>query len=226
MTGSFFNWAVPESLGLPPDPVKLVLEFHSQAVVMHVFDDLATTKVVSAMDVAHALARELSFSSGLLPKNALWWSNTPDGPVTAIWQEPKVWRVALQEVALGAPRRFMIPMPGLVFLCQSGKAPWVFAAKRRPSRDTDLVYKAPLCNIFSDGRSCPGTHKFPLEVGEIPDSFFRSFFTATADLRDRSKQFPDNIVKLWEHLDGKPDYPLADLVRHGSVQDLTMVRRS
>lgn len=227
MSHSFFNWAVPESLGLPPDPVKLVLEFHGQAVVMHVFEnELATTKVVWAMDIARVLARELPSSSGLLAKNALWWGDTPGGPVTAIWQEPRVWRVALQEEALGTPRRFTIPMPGLIFLCRAGQAPGVYSAKRRPTRETDLVYRAPLCNLFQDGRNCPGSHTYPMDVGEIPDSFFRSFFTATADLRDRSKQFPDNIVKLWEFLDGKPDYPLADLVRHGTVHDLmTMMRR-
>ncbi|GAI49377.1 unnamed protein product, partial [marine sediment metagenome] len=63
-----FSWAVPEELGIPPDPLRLRLDFHHQAVEMTFFEgETVTSKVVSAMDVAHALASELSFGSGLLP---------------------------------------------------------------------------------------------------------------------------------------------------------------
>lgn len=218
----FFKWAVPESLDVPKDQLQLVLLFYGDAVVMESFEgDLRATKLVSAMDIAHALAQELSFSSGLLPKDTLWWANTPDGPVVAIWKEPQIWQVALQEQALESPRRFRVPMPGLVFLCRPGQAPWIYAAKRRPTKESDIVYRAPLCNLFNDGRNCPGSHKFPMNVGDIPDSFFRSFFSPTADLQNRSEKFPDNVVKLWEYLDGKnPPYPLKDLVKHGTVKDL------
>ena len=216
-----FKWAIPEALEVGTDPLRLRLDFHDQAVVMHVLEKMATTvKIVSAMDVAHALAQQLSFSSGILPKETLWWTNTSGGPVVAIWQEPKIHRLALQEQALGEPLRFKLPMPGLIFLCRPGQAPWVYAAKRRPTKPKDLVYRAPLCNVFEDGRVCPGSHKFPLDVGQIPDSFFRSFFSATADLRNRSQQFPDTVVKLWKFLDGKTTYNMKDLVKHGTVQDL------
>lgn len=215
---------IPKSFDVGVDPLRVRLDFHNQAVVMHTFDGVkSTVKVVSALDVAHALAQELSFSSGILPKQALWWSNTKSGPVVALWEEARVWKVALQERALGEPRRFKLPMPGLIFLCQAGQPPWVYAAKRRPHRLSDLVYKAPLCNIFGDGRSCPGSHKYPMNVGQIPDSFFRAFFSATAELSGRSEKFPDNVVKLWEWLDGKPTYPLKDLIKHGTVQDLMQV---
>lgn len=219
-----FKWAIPESLEIPPDPLKMRLDFHHQAVVMHWFDgDVAVTKLVSALDVAHALAQELSFSTGLLPANTLWWSNTKEGPVFALWEGPKVWKLALQEEALKPPRRFTCPMPGLIFLCSPGRAPWIYAAKRKPSKMSDLVCRAPLCNIFDDGRVCPGNHQFPMNVGKIPDSFFRSFFSPTADLRRRSVMFPDTVVQLWEFLDGKRGFPLGDLVRHGTVKDLMKV---
>ena len=94
---SAFNWAIPEELGVPPDPLRLRLDFHHQATVMTVFnDDKVETKLVSAMDVAHALASELSFCSGLLPPGPLWWKNTKAGPVTALYGKPQVWKVALQ----------------------------------------------------------------------------------------------------------------------------------
>ncbi|MCK4265910.1 MAG: hypothetical protein KAX31_01420 [Thermoplasmata archaeon] len=182
--------------------------------------ETVTSKEVDAMDIAHSLAAELSFGSGLLPDRALWWLNTRSGPVVAIYVEPQVRQVALQEDISKPPRRFKIPLPGLIFLCRPGSPPWVYAVKRKPTKETDIVYKAPLANIFANGRNCPGTHKFPARVGDVVQSFFISFFTATADLRNRSVKFPGNVIHLWEFLDGKKKYPMDDLVRHGTIFDL------
>jgi len=216
-----YDWALPEKLEIPPDPLRLRLDFHHQAVVLYTFEgEVVATKIVAAMEVAHSLAEELSFGTGLLPKNTLWWTNTKSGPVYALWEEAKVWKVALQEGALESPRRFTIPLPGLIFLCTPGQPPWVFSMKRKPSKLSDLVYRCPLCNVFQSGKVCPGNHKFPLDIGKIPDSFFRSFFSPTADLSHRSEMFPENVVHLWEFLDGKKRYPMKDLIRHGTVKDL------
>jgi hypothetical protein len=216
-----YGWAVPAELGIPPDPLRLRLDFHHQAVVMTSFEgETVDSKVVSAMDIAHALAGELSFGSGLLPTNTLWWQNTRSGPVVAIYVEPQVRIITLQESIKKQPRRFKVPMPGLIFLCRPASAPWVYAVKRKPTKEKDAVFHAPLANIFNNGRSCPGSHKFPVRVGDIPQSFFISFFSATADLRNRSKKFPQNVIHLWEFLDGKKKYPMDDLVQIGMVNDL------
>lgn len=216
-----FQWAVPSTLGIPEDPLKLRLDFHSQAVVMHVFLETETkVKTVSALDIAHALSRELTVSTGLLSPDTLFWCNTRDGEVEGIWVEPGVRTLALQERAGGQPTRYTIPTPGLIFLCKSGTPPWVFAVKRRPTKPTDPVYKAPFYNVFANGRVCPGTHKFPVERGNIPDSFFRSFFSPTGDYDDRSKKHPSTLKNLWKELGGRKTYPLKDLVAHGTVQDL------
>jgi len=103
--------------------------------------DIVTTKQVDAMDVAHALASDLSFGSGLLPPDTLWWQNTRSGPVFALYAEPKVWKLALQEDIKKTPQRYTIPLPGLIFLCTPGQAPWVYAVKRRPIKETDIVYR-------------------------------------------------------------------------------------
>ncbi len=216
-----YRWGLSKGLGVPGDPLLLRLDFHHEAVVMHQFDEKqASTKIVSAMDVAHALARELSYSSGLLPSNTLWWANTKEGPVFALWEEPKKRKLALQERANQPPKRFNIPLPGLVFLCMPGKVPWVFAMKKRPTKPSDIVYRAPFCNVFENGRVCQGSHKFPKSPTEVPESFLRSFFSPTADLRNRSAQFEENIVHMWEFLEGKKTYPLDDLVKHGRLKDL------
>jgi len=219
--GKPFSWAVPEELGVPPDPLRLRLDFHHQAVTMTSFDgDVVDTKLVSAMAVAHALASELSFGTGLLPDNTLWWSNAPQGPVVAIYSEPQVWKVALQLSLDEEARRFRIPLPGLVFLCSSGRPPWVYAVKRKPGHGTDQVYKAPLCNVFANGRSCPGSHTYPDDVRETVQSFFLSFFSVAGDLRDRSKRFPGSVVQLWEFLDGKKRFPMDDLMEYCAIGDL------
>ena len=141
-----FSWAVPKELGIPADPLRLRLDFHHQSAVMTYFQgDIVTTKQVDAMDVAHALASDLSFGSGLLPPDTLWWQNTRSGPVFALYVEPKIWKLALQEDIKKPPQRFTIPLPGLIFLCTPGQAPWVYAVKKRP----------PKRRISSTGRRWP-----------------------------------------------------------------------
>jgi hypothetical protein len=216
-----FNWAVPKELGIPPDKLRARVDFYHQAVVLNIYDaEVATTKVVSAMDVAHALANDLAFGTGLLPPGTIWWRNTRGGSVYAIYVEPKMWKVALELDVKTPPRRFNIPMPGLIFLCSPGKAPWVYAVKKKPTKETDDVYNAPLCNIHEDGRSCAGTHRYPTRVADMVHSFFTSFFTASAHLKNRSKEYPNNIVRLWESLDNKTKFPVGDLVRIGMIKDL------
>jgi len=218
-----FRMAVPQA-DLPPDPLRLRLDFHEDAVVLHDFGRQSVeSRVVSAMDVAHALARELSMTSGLLPPETLWWANTAAGPVYAIWEAPKVRKVALQEKALEPPTRLAIPFPGLIFLCLPGQTPWVYAAKRRPRAVKDRVYKMPAFNVFESGRVCPGSHTFPMDAGAIPDSFFRSFFSSAGDWRDRSRKHPKDLKALWTELNGQASYPLKDLVPHGTVEDLLAI---
>ena len=221
MENESFNWSIPSELEVPADPLRCRLDFHHQAVVMTLFyPETAEKRVVSAMDVSHALASELSFGSGLLPSNTLWWHNTRQGPVFALYEEPKVRRLALQEVFDSPPRRFSVPMPGLIFLCSPGKPPWVFAVKKRPTKETATVYKAPLCNIYETGRSCPGNHSYPNRVADIVESFFISFFSEAGDRHNRSIRFPNDVVLLWEYLDKRKKFPLDDLVKHGRVDDL------
>jgi PRTRC genetic system protein B len=215
------GWAVPKELGIPTDPLRLRLDFHHQATVMTLFDgDITVRKLVDAADVAFALASDLSFGTGFLPENTLWWQNTRGGPVFAIYTPTKIRRLALQEDMKKAPRRFNIPLPPFVFLCKPGKPPWVFAVKKKPTKEKDMIYEAPLFNIYADGRSCPGSNKYPTRVADIVDSFFMSYFSHAADVHGRSRKFPKNVLGLWEYLDGKKNFPLEDLVEHGRIGDL------
>jgi hypothetical protein len=215
------KWAVPQELQIPPDPIRIRLDFHHQAVEMTDFEgEFVTTKVVSAYDIAVTLANEMQIHTGLLPEKTLWWRNTRRGPVIAIYEEPNIHKVAIETEPGKPAKRFTIPLPGLVFLCTASTPPWVYAVKSKPAKETDLVYKAPLLNIYNTGRSCGGSHQYSERVQDIIDEFFKSFFSKAADVQGRSVSHPENIFGLWKQLNNKKVFPIEDLVQHGTIQDL------
>ena len=223
-TGAF-HWAVPGGLDIDPDQLKLRLDFYEDSIVLHSFDGGATTvRLVSATEIAKAVARDTEFSSGLLPKDALWWRSAREGQQVAIWRPAKVWSVALQQEAFKPPRRFSLPMPGLIFVCTAAQPPAIYAAKRRPASPEALIYKAPTFNTFANGMTCQGTHRYGADMDKLPEEFFASYFSGTGETRERSQRHPDNLLGLWEALDGKKDYPLDDLVLQGTIKDLLQGR--
>ena len=212
------EWSLPGPADAPRDDLKLQLEVYGETMLMRSFDgDSNWVRTVSADEIANVFTQHLGFSSGLLPEDAIWWNQGETGHSVALWRPPQVWPVALQREAFKPPARLRIPMPGLVFVCSPARAPWVYAAPSRPSDPDDRLYKMPAFNVFRDGRVCPGSHRFPEEVGLIPESFFQSYFSLTGDTGERSKKHPDNLQALWEELDGKTEYPLEDLVPQCTV---------
>ena len=212
------EWSLPVQDDLPRDTLQAQLEVYGETILLRGFEaDRNWVRTVSADEIANVFIRHLGFSSGLLPENALWWNQGETGQVAALWRPPQVWAAALQREAFQPPARLRLPMPGLVFVCSPGRAPWVYAALERPSNAEQQLYRAPAFNVFRDGRVCPGSHRFPEEVGRIPESFFQSFFSLTGDSQGRSKQHPDNLQALWEELDGKAEYPVEDLVPQCTV---------
>lgn len=211
------EWALP--VDLLPDPLRLRLDFHEDSILLYSHQGAVTyTRQVSAADIALALSRELNVTSQLLPADALWWKNSREGPLVALWRPPKVWAVALQEEPFQPPRRLKLPMPGLVFICGPARAPWVLAAKKRPKELGDHLYHVPTYNVFRDGRVCPGTHKFSADISRIPDEFFLAFFSKTGDAVGRSNKHPKSILDLWNELDGQPEYPTGDMTEWGTVE--------
>jgi hypothetical protein len=179
------------------------------------------TRLVSARDVAHALARELDLTTGLLPRDALWWARTSSGTRVALWREPAVWAVRLRERPAAPPRRLRLPLPGLVFVClPGGQAPYVFAAAHRPRSLDERLAACPCFNVFPSGRVCTGSHRFPTDPERVPDAFFESYFSVTADTaRGKSRRYPDDVGRLWAELDGRGAFPVDDLVPQLTVAD-------
>ena len=210
--------SLPGPSDAPRDDLKVQMEIYGETILMRGFDgDSTWVRTVSADEIAGVFIQHLGFSSGLLPQETLWWGQGETGQVAALWRPPQVWPVALQREAFKPPARLRLPMPGLVFVCSPGRAPWVYAALSRPSNPEQQLFRTPAFNVFRDGRVCPGSHHFPNEVGLIPESFFRSYFSLTGDTRERSKKHPDNLQALWEELDGKTEYPKDDLVPQCTV---------
>ena len=218
------RWSLPGGTYVPRDTLKVQLEVYDETVLLRGFEgDANWVRTVSADEIANVFTRHLGFSSGLLPRDALWWNQGETGHSVALWRPPQVWPVALQREAFKPPARLRIPMPGLVFVCSPGRAPWVYAALERPSDPDQQLFRTPAFNVFGDGRVCPGSHSFPEEVGLIPESFFQSYFSTTGDTRERSKKHPENLHALWEELDGKTEYPVEDLVPQCTVAQAVAV---
>ena len=218
------QWSLPGQAEMPKDELRVQLEVYNETILLRGFEnDSAWVRTVSADEIANVFTQHLGFSSGLLPQDALWWNQGETGQVVGLWRPPQVWPMALQREAFKPPARLRLPMPGLVFVCSPGRAPWVYAALGRPTGPGQQLFRAPAFNVFGDGRVCPGSHRFPEEVGLIPESFFQSFFSATADTRNRSKKHPDDLHALWEELDGKAEYPVEDLVPQCTVAHAMVV---
>ena len=212
------QWSLPGPADVPRDTLKVQLEVYNETILLRGFEEDSTwVRTVSADAIANVFTQHLGFSSGLLPLETLWWNQGETGQVVALWRPPKVWSVTLQREAFKPPARLRLPMPGLVFVCSPGRAPWVYAALSRPTDPEQHLFRAPAFNVFRDGRVCPGSHRFPEEVGLMPESFFQSYFSLTGDSRDRSKKHADNLQALWEELDGTTAYPMEDLVHQCTV---------
>ena len=218
------QWSLPGPADMPRDTLKAQLEVYGETILLRGFEEDSTwVRTVSADAIANVFTQHLGFSSGLLPQETLWWNQGETGQVVALWRPPQVWSVALQREAFRPPARLRLPMPGLVFVCSPGRAPWVYAATGRPADPEQHLFRAPAFNVFRDGRVCPGSHRFPEEVGLIPESFFQSYFSLTGDTRDRSKKHPDNLQALWEEIDGTTAYPAEDLVPQCTVAQAMVV---
>ena len=100
------RWSLPGQMDVPRDELKVQLEVYEETILLRGFENGgAWVRTVSADAVANAFTQHLGFSSGLLPKETLWWSQGETGQVVALWRPPKVWPVALQRES-GEPFAF------------------------------------------------------------------------------------------------------------------------
>ena len=156
------EWALPGQDDLPRDTLQTQLEVYGETILLRGFEaDRNWVRTVSADEIANVFIRHLGFSSGLLPENALWWNQGETGQVVALWRPPQIWPVALQREAFQPPARLRLPMPGLVFVCSPGRAPWVYAALERPTDAGQQLYRAPRLQRLSGRKGLPRQPPLP-----------------------------------------------------------------
>jgi hypothetical protein len=226
-----FQKALP-GLGITKDKLLLSLHLYEQSIVLQTHDlrDKAKAyRLIDAHDIANVLAGSLTFGTGILPGdekslNALWWSNSKNGPVTALWYPPGLRRLAVAKEKV-EPERYNIPLPGLIFLCRPGTPPWVYAVGRRPTGPKEKIYKAPFPNVYDAGNTCPGSQTYGQDIKTTPELFLNSFFTGALD-QQRTRKYKGELLKMWRELEKKKakEYPLSDLYYQGTLQDLMGMR--
>lgn len=223
-----FAWALPPKMNVPKERAIMQLTFYPSALILTEFDGgHGHGRLVAPDALVKALFKDVNYSSGMLPANALWWSVGRTGAWIALYREPQVWKFALQLDSKKPARRLALPMPGLIFICHRANpanVPYIYAVKQRPTHITDPIYYAPCFNVFRNGKICSGSHRFPEDPSKIPESFFTSFFAPTGDSSERSSKHPVHLGDLWNELDGKETYPNSDLVQFGTVGDIMNLR--
>lgn len=207
--------------GLPRDTLKYTLEIFSQDIWLTSHNnDIVYKKRVSPEEVAYALTRAVTTHSGLLPEQTIAYKQGVNGRQYALFRPAKVWKAKMARSLYEPPAEYNIPMPPLMFICRGGTPPRIYALKDRPQAVTEMAYKAPTLNTFESGLTCAGTHEYPQRVEVIPESFFESLFSPTADHAGRSARHPLNILDMWQELNGQDEYPLEDLVPQQTIEKL------
>ena len=150
------QWSLPGPADAARDDLQMQLEVYKETILLRGFeDDSNWVRTVSADAIANVFTQHLGFSSGLLPQEALcgtrarpgrWW---PSGGLRRSGPWPCNGRRSSH------PPGLRLPMPGLVFVCSPGRAPWVYAALGRPNDPEQLLFRAPAFNVFRTVGSAP-----------------------------------------------------------------------
>ena len=163
------QWSLPGPADMPRDTLQMQLEVYKETILLRGFENDATwVRTVSADAIANVFTQHLGFSSGLLPREALWWNQGETGQVVALWRPPQLWSVALQREAFKPPARLRLPMPGLVFVCSPGRAPWVYAATEPAHRPRAASLPGPGLQRLQRREGLP--RKPPVPRGGGPDT--------------------------------------------------------
>ena len=219
------NLALPEPPQPKEDRLLASIDFYEESIILtNRHNDRVITRPIQAQALVETLSRQATFNTGLLSSQTLWVSHRHQATETALWQPPRVRKITIFTNPQLPPLTMNLPLPGLVFLCSPQRAPTIFAARRRPKELSERLYHAPLFNIFGSGASCPGSHHYPQDVRQIPNSFFEAHFSSEGDSNNRSVKHPNNLFHLWQEINNTRTYPKADLIPAITVEDLMKSR--
>jgi hypothetical protein len=183
-----------------------------------------------------ARASEHQADSGPLPPNTWRVLFRATARVLAVYLPPRVRQLRYQAsegAAIAAPRLFSLPLPGLLWVAESGAGSdnhRLFAVARRPQDDQTSVYAAPLFNVEArSGTICFGTVQPPgvdaAGFDAVVRAYFESHFSGSWP-EGKSRAHPSDLLAVWTALEGKKRYPTSDLVRVGTLGGVLGASRS
>lgn len=150
--------------------------------------------------------------TGLLPRGTLFVSR--GGARVGLWHDAQVWRVQVAGIGL-----LRVPMPPLVIVGHEREW-YLWAVKQYPSPG-ERLFRAPMPNVFPDGRVCHGSVAFPecslrtirdalkLIVGE---SEFNSHLASEGLLETWKKWDADGLSEFPLDLLGKTDKTIDEVM--------------
>lgn len=187
------------------------LDLYSESIVMTRYGQdgqPATAYELAPRDLAQAFSG-MTLATGLLPVDCLFVTRHSGHEQVGVYIPP-----ARQTLHL-AGETVEIPLPGLIFVARGGADYAVWAVKARPSEPSERLFRAPLPNVYPDGKICPGNVAFPVggvrTIRQAVKLFFGSEFNG--DLaHGKSQKYDGDIRQMWAEVAGLDEYPLADLM--------------
>ncbi len=208
-----------EGLSGKPQELRVRLDIYDEALFRTSYQDGRPVSFdeVSPLDVAAALSG-LDVGAGILPRDVLFYSRAGSGGLVGVYLPPQ--RRILRLGSAAEP--LTVPTPPLVFAGRDNNFyVYALAIGDWPTAETELC-RAPFPNVYSGGRICRGTVKFPPcgldTIHRAAALFFESNFNH--DLSNgKSRRHPDDVTAMWRalHDEGDEVYLLDDLVAMGKT---------
>lgn len=179
------------------------------------------THPITAAQIASLMDKTRTrIASGWLPANVLSWSIEPDNCVRCVTHFPATTRM----IQIKDDARWQIPLPPTV-LVGNGSYWHIYAIQS----DTMLTPKTPLYHCPApnvskhDGVICRGNTPFPRAAPDTMDAAYTAFWDSQFNhhwVSGKCASYPNNVVDLWQTLDGADLFPDDELLRCGTLNDI------
>lgn len=197
------------------------MDFYGDFIALYKFRNGEITEYYPAIDPDEAAAAigNVNLTSGLLPRECLFWGKREGCDRIGLYLPPQVWPVVVRD----EDQAWRVPLPGLIFVGHSYDYS-LWAVAERPAAENAPLYLAPCPNVSLKG-VCRGNAPFPkaspATLWQAVEVFFSSKFNG--DLANgKSRAYPNSVLDQWRalHGAGAESYPLDDLV----LTDITLRR--
>lgn len=178
-------------------------------------DQTIESYIVDPADLAARL-NNTSLTTGLLPKNCVFWARENGHEKIGVYLEPQIWPLSVQ----GEKETCHVPLPGLIFVGHEKKYT-ALAIKEAgwPNGQAEL-YHAPMPNIYLKTGICSGNIKFPLcdsnTIWTAVEMFMQARFNDHL-ANNKSKKYKATILDQWHILSKNKakQYPINDMISTG-----------